>query len=309
MANYQGEILAELTRNNLVESVHSGHLVILNGDGSIDLSKGDISLPIFPRSAVKVIQASAMVRAGLKLPPDKLALVCSSHSGSKLHLNLTLQILEQAGLSESDLQCAFDKPLGEKERIEWGERAATRLAMNCSGKHAGMLATCVAAGWNINTYLDLNHPLQIAYKKELEELAEEKVANETFDGCGAPLFAIGTKGLARAIHKVTISKDPVHQEVLGACREYPINMTGENRKEARLMEQVPGLFLKDGAEAVEVISLQDGRTAALKIADGSARAIETITGAILQRWGIGVTINPVNVMGGANIVGGMRAVL
>ena len=155
MSNFQGEVLAELTRNGLVESLHAGHLLILNSDGSVDLSKGDINAPIFPRSSVKIIQATAMVRAGLKLPADLLALVCSSHSGSKLHQDSVLKILESANLNESDLQCAFDKPLGEKERSEWGAREATRLAMNCSGKHAGMLAACVAAGWDIKNYLNL----------------------------------------------------------------------------------------------------------------------------------------------------------
>jgi len=309
MSNFQGAVLAELTRNGLVESLHYGHLVILNADGSIDLSKGDIDLPIFPRSSVKVIQASAMVRAGLKLPPEQLALVCSSHSGSALHQETVLKILAGANLSEGDLQCAFDKPLGEKERSEWGNKDATRLAMNCSGKHSGMLAACVAAGWDTNTYLNMDHPLQVAYKKELEELAGEKVSNETFDGCGAPLFAISSKGLARAIHKVTISADPVHQEIMAACRANPGMMTGEDRKEVKLMRQVPGFFMKDGAEAVEVMSLPDGRTAVLKIADGSARAIQTIAGAILERWGFKVNIDPVPVYAAGNIVGGMRAVL
>ena len=309
MSNYQGEILAELTRNGLVESVHSGHLVILNKDGSIDLSKGDINLPIFPRSSVKVIQATAMVRAGLKLPADQLALVCSSHSGSESHQLTVLKILSGAGLSESDLQCAFDKPLGEKERNEWGNKEATRLAMNCSGKHAGMLAACVAAGWDTKTYLNMDHPLQVAYKKELEELTGEKVSNETFDGCGAPLFAISSKGLAKAIHAITVSNDPVHKEIMDACRAYPVMMTGEERKEVKLMKQVPGLFMKDGAEAVEVMSLSDGRTAVLKIADGMPRAIQTIAGAILKRWGFDVKVDPINVMAAQNIVGGMRAVL
>ena len=309
MSNYQGEILAELTRNKIVESVHSGHLLILNNDGSVDLSKGDTGLPIFPRSAVKVIQATAMVRAGLKLPAEQLALACSSHSGSKLHQDAVLKILAGTGLSESDLQCAFDKPLGERERSEWGDKAATRLAMNCSGKHAGMLATCVAAGWNINNYLNLDHPLQVAYLSELEELAGEQVSNKTFDGCGAPLFALSTKGLARAIQKVTLSKDPVHQEVMSACRANPAMMTGAERKETKLMKQVPGLFMKDGAEGVEVLSLEDGRSLALKSSDGSARAIPTVVAAVLKEWGVSISIDPIKVMGGANVVGEMRAVL
>jgi L-asparaginase II len=309
MSNFQGAILAELTRNGLVESVHSGHLVILNSDGSIDSSKGDINLPIFPRSSVKVIQATAMVRAGLKLPAEQLALVCSSHSGSELHQSTVLNILASVGLDESALQCAFDKPLGEKERNEWGNKEATRLAMNCSGKHAGMLAACVAAGWDTKTYLNQDHPLQVSYRKELEELSGEKISNETFDGCGAPLFAISTLGLAKAIHAVTISNDPVHQEIMNACRANPIMMTGEERKEVKLMKQVSGLFMKDGAEAVEVMSLPDGRTAVLKIADGMPRAIQTIAGAILNRWNFDVKVDPINVMAAQNVVGGMRAVL
>ena len=309
MSNYQGAILAELTRNKIVESVHSGHLLILNADGLVDLSKGDIGLPIFPRSAVKVIQATAMVRAGLKLPSEQLALACSSHSGSKLHQDTVLKILAGAGLSESDLQCAFDKPLGEKERIEWGNKEATRLAMNCSGKHSGMLATCVAAGWDTKSYLNLDHPLQLAYLKELEELAGEKVSNSTFDGCGAPLFAISLLGLAKAIQKVTLSKDPVHTEIMNACRANPVMMTGDDRKETKLMKQVAGLFMKDGAEGVEVMSLPDGKTAVLKISDGSPRAIQTIAGAILKRWGISVAIEEVPTYAAGNVVGGIRATL
>jgi L-asparaginase II len=309
MANQIGEVLAELTRNGLVESRHAGHLVILNADGSIDLSKGDINAPVFPRSSVKVIQASAMVRSGLKLPPEQLALVCSSHSGSALHQDTVLKILSSANLTESDLQCAFDKPLGEKERIAWGAKEATRLAMNCSGKHAGMLATCVAAGWDTKSYLNLDHPLQLAYLKELEELAGEKVSNSTFDGCGAPLFAISLLGLAKAIQKVTLSKDPVHTEIMNACRANPAMMTGEDRKETKLMKQVAGLFMKDGAEGVEVMSLPDGRTAVLKISDGSPRAIQTIAGAILKRWGIDVAIEQVPTYAAGNVVGGIRATL
>jgi L-asparaginase II len=302
-------VLAELTRNGVVESFHVGQLVVLKSDGAVDLIKGDASLPVFPRSSVKVIQATAMVRAGLKLPANLLALTCASHSGAAEHQNGVLEILKSVGLDESALQCAFDKPLGEKERNDWGDKAPTRLAMNCSGKHSGMLAACVAAGWDTKTYLEMDHPLQVSYRKELEALAGEKVSNKTFDGCGAPLFAISVAGLARAIHNVTISKDPVHQEIMNACRAHPEMMTGVDRKETKLMRQVPGLFMKDGAEAVEVISMQDGRTAVLKISDGNARAIGTISAAILKHWGHPVEVEPVNVMAGPNIVGGMRAVL
>ena len=307
--DFRGEVLAELTRNALVESIHTGHLIMLNADGSVHKSKGSVDMPIFPRSSVKCMQASAMVRNGLKLEPRLLALVEASHSGAGMHQEGVLEILAGAGLSESDLQCAFDKPLGDAERIAWGEKAATRLAMNCSGKHAGMLATCVVNGWDIKTYLNADHPLQVAVLAEIESLAGAKVSNKTFDGCGAPLFALTTRELANAIRNITISKDPVHIEVMNAARGYPEMVAGDDRLTTRTMKSVPGLFMKEGAEAVEVASMSDGRTLVFKISDGSWRAFGAIMHAALLEWGITTTEEAFNVYGGANIVGGMRAVL
>jgi L-asparaginase II len=307
--NFQGEVLAELTRNGLVESVHSGHLIMLNADGSDHKVKGSVDMPIFPRSSVKCMQASAMVRNGLKLEPRLLALVEASHSGAAIHQEGVLEILAGAGLSESDLQCAFDKPLGDAERIAWGEKPATRLAMNCSGKHAGMLATCVINGWDIKTYLNADHPLQVAVLTEIEGLVGAKVSNKTFDGCGAPLFAVTTRELANAIRNITISKDPVHIEVMSAARAFPEMVAGDGRLTTRTMQSVVGLFMKEGAEAVEVASMSDGRTLVFKISDGSWRAFGAIMHAALLEWGITTTEEAFNVYGGANIVGGMRAVL
>jgi len=307
--DFRGEVLAELTRNGLVESIHTGHLIMLNADGSVHKIKGSVDMPIFPRSSVKCMQASAMVRNGLKLEPRLLALVEASHSGAQMHQAGVLEILASVGLNESDLQCAFDKPLGDAERIAWGDKAATRLAMNCSGKHAGMLATCVANGWDIKTYLNADHPLQVAVLNEIESLVGAKVSNKTFDGCGAPLFAVTTRELATAIRNITISKDPVHIEVMNAARAHPEMVAGEGRLTTRTMQSVPGLFMKEGAEAVEVASMADGRTLVYKISDGSWRAFGAIMHAALLEWGITTKEEAFNVYGGANIVGGMRAVL
>jgi hypothetical protein len=307
--DFRGEVLAELTRNGLVESIHTGHLIMLNADGSVHKIKGSVDMPIFPRSTVKCMQASAMVRNGLKLEPRLLALAQASHSGAAMHQAGVLEILAGVGLNESDLQCAFDKPLGDAERIAWGDKPATRLAMNCSGKHAGMLATCVANGWDIKTYLNADHPLQVAVLAEIESLAGAKVSNKTFDGCGAPLFALTTRELANAIRNITISKDSVHVEVMNAARGYPEMVAGEGRLTTRTMKSVPGLFMKEGAEAVEVVSMSDGRTLVFKISDGSWRAFGAIMHAALLEWGITTTEEAFNVYGGANIVGGMRAVL
>ena len=199
--------LAEVIRNEMVESVHYGHLVLLNSEGEIQLAIGDINLPIFPRSCVKPLQARAMVNAGLNLEPKLLALVTASHSGSETHIEIVRQILNSVGLAESALQCALDKPLGEVERKKWGDAEPTRIAMNCSGKHAGMLATCITNNWPIENYLAMDHPLQKLILEEIESASGEKSVNKTFDGCGAPLFAISTLGLARAIQNVTVGAE------------------------------------------------------------------------------------------------------
>ena len=140
-------------------------------------------------------------------------------------------------------------------------------------------------------------------------MAGAKVANKTFDGCGAPLFALSTRELANAIRNITISKDPVHVEVMNAARAFPEMVAGEGRLTTRTMQSVPGLFMKEGAEAVEVASMTDGCTLVFKISDGSWRAFGAIMHAALLEWGITTTEEALNVYGGANIVGGMRAVL
>lgn len=302
-----GEILVEVVRNEMVESLHSGHLLILDGNGRKTLSLGSTERAIYPRSAIKAIQASAMVRSGLKLDPKLLALVCSSHAGTSEHMDGALAILKSAGLDESALKNTPDKPLGDKERRAWGDNAPTSLAANCSGKHSGMVATCVLNGWDIANYLNPNHELQSACRKELETLAGEKVSQVAVDGCGAPLFAITLSGLAKAIHALTTSEDPIHQEVINACRKFPKMISGEGRLPTLAMEKVAGLFCKDGAEGVVVLSLQDGQTMVWKISDGSFRGAAQLMAAGLARMGIKVEFEPEKVLGGGQVVGEIRA--
>jgi L-asparaginase II len=282
---------------------------MLNSDGSVHLSTGDPTQLTYPRSTIKSIQTSAMIRSGLKLEPRLLALVSSSHSGAAMHQDGALEILATVNMSEKDLQNAKDKPLGEIERRTWANNEPTRLAMNCSGKHAGMLATCVAAGWPTANYLDPDHPLQIAIKKELEALAGEEVSLTSADGCGAPLFLLSLHGLARAMRAITISIDPIHQSVVQACRDFPEMVAGEKRLTTRLMREVPGLFMKEGAEGVEVATLADGRTIVFKISDGSIRPFETLMVAALAEFGISVEDRTEPVYGGSEVIGSIRACL
>jgi L-asparaginase II len=300
---FAGEVLAKVTRGDLVESLHLGHLIVLNADGSTYLSKGSPELPIYPRSAIKSLQAAAMLKAGLKVDVDELAIVCASHSGSQKHIDLVTKMLTTRDISISQLKNAVDKPLGEKEKISWGDKAPSQLAQNCSGKHAGMLIICQQNGWDMKSYLDLGHPLQVAIKNEIEELSGEKVSATSIDGCGAPLFAISLIGLARAISNLVKSKDELYQKIVLACTKYPELVAGEGRLTTRMMEAVPGLFMKEGAEGIEVCALPDGRVIAIKIIDGSWRPVAPIIMEIFKRWGVEMPDESVKIYGGGSVIG------
>jgi len=306
---FNDAVLAEYVRDGVVESEHRGFLAMLNTDGTIFKSLGDIETKIYPRSTVKCAQASAMVRHGLKLEPRLLALAQSSHSGAAMHMDGVREILASVGLDESALQCALDRPLGDAERRAWGDAAPTRIAMNCSGKHAAKIATCVINNWPVASYLEQAHPLQVAIKAELEELASEKITVTSTDGCGAPLFLISVIGLARAIQKITMSADPVHESVMEAARTFPEMVGGKGRHNTEMMQEVSGLFMKDGAEAVNVSSLSDGRTFVFKVSDGSLRAFRTIVHVCLKYYGIDTKLEPEKVMGGPRVIGTIRATI
>ena len=300
-------VLAEYVRSGVVESQHRGFLVALNADGSVNLELGDSSHLIFPRSTVKSFQAAAMVRNGLQLEPRLLALGASSHSGSPEHIAAVREILSTVGLDESALQCMLDKPLGEPERRAYGDQAPTRIAMNCSGKHAAMLVTCVKNGWSIENYLDADHPLQVACREELENLSGEKITLISTDGCGAPLFLISVAGLARAVRAITISTDIAHSSVLEASRAYPEMVAGEGRLTTTMIREVSGLYMKDGVEAVEVASMPDGRTLVFKVTDGSIRPFRVLVHAGLKRLGVDSPYEIEPVLGGGKVIGEIRA--
>jgi L-asparaginase II len=302
-----GEVLLEVVRNDLVESVHAGHLLILDATGKTVLQLGDIDSLIYPRSAVKSLQASAMLRAGAKLTDQQIALACASHAGSPQHLAVALSTLASVGLDESALRNTPDKPLDPKERAAWGDKAASSLAANCSGKHSAMLATCVANNWDTKSYKNPAHPLQIAIKKEFEELSGEKISKVAVDGCGAPLFALSLKALANAVRNLTISSDLIHQRVVNACRTNPVLVSGVGRLPTLLMEKVNGLFVKDGAEGVMIISTAKGEVIVWKMSDGSQRGAGALAVATLSHLGISVDIEREKVLGDGQVVGEIRA--
>ena len=300
-------VLAQLVRSGLVESTHSGHLILISSDGTDLLTLGDVDAEMYPRSAIKSLQAAAMVRSGLNLNDEQLALVCASHGGTVRHQEVALEILQSVGLTESDLQNTPDRPLDHEARIAWGANPATSLAANCSGKHAGMLATCVTNGWDIKNYLDIDHPLQIAIAKEITELTGQKINRVSTDGCGAPLFSMSTRSIAVAARNMRINNDPIFTKLINACLKHPEMILAEGAFDTRIMRAVPGLFVKGGAESVMLASLPDGRAIAWKISDGSNRVNGPLMKAALAKFGITIEGEDIDVLGGGTLVGSLSA--
>ena len=192
-------VLAEVIRSGRTESTHRGSVHVLDEHGNAVISAGSASRPMFPRSASKPMQAAAMVDSGLGLDGKLLALAAASHSGEDYHVAGVREILAAVGLDETHLRCPPDLPLDEQARsaLLKSGGSADRVHMNCSGKHAAMLASCVAAGWPIASYTNPGHPLQQRIRQTVERLAGEPVTAVGVDGCGAPLLAISVAGLAR----------------------------------------------------------------------------------------------------------------
>src|SRR6478735_2159825 len=229
-------ILVEVTRSGFVESVHRGRVAVTAPDGALHASLGAEFAPMYPRSANKPLQAVGMLRAGLDLDEELLALVCASHSAEAMHLDGVRQILARSGLDEAALQNQPDWPLDDAAREAAIRSGAvkTRLAMNCSGKHAGMLATTVHNGDDVTTYRDPDHPTQLAILRAVDDLAHEQARQLTIDGCGAPLYAISLYALARAFGELVQASEGPVAKVAAAMREHPEYVSGSTRDELAL---------------------------------------------------------------------------
>jgi L-asparaginase II len=309
-------VVAEVARSGFAESRHRGAVAGLGADGGQVISVGRTDVPFLPRSANKPLQATAMLGCGLNLDAELLALSAASHSGEDFHVDGVRKILSEAGLSEDDLRCPASWPLHiptAHRLIAHGE-GISRIRMNCSGKHAAMLATCAANGWPTASYTDPGHPLQQEIRRTIEELAGERSTATGVDGCGAPLFALTLAGLARAFRAMVLAGTGTPaRRVADAMRAYPEWTSGTDRDERRLMSAVPGLLLKSGAEGVDAFAFGYGdgaRAGAVKVDDGGQRARTPVTVAVLRQLGVVVPddLATVPVTGGDAVVGEVRAV-
>jgi L-asparaginase II len=309
--------LVAAVRDGLVESVHYGSAIALAADGSVAATAGHPQAPSYPRSALKPLQAVAMVRAGLDLPADLLALAAASHSGSAAHRDGTRRILDLHGLAATDLENSSDLPYGTAEREDWLRNGGrpTQTTQNCSGKHAAMAATCVINGWPVRGYLDPSHPLQQLVARTVTELTGEAPAALSTDGCGTPLFALTLGGMARAFGRIAraASIAATHDDgrpgagsaeaAVGlAMQQHPDMVAGEGRDVTDLMRLLPGAVAKDGFEGVQLVGLADGSAVAVKISDGGDRARMPATVRLLDA--LGVDIDPLAGIATAPVLGG-----
>ncbi|WP_395690778.1 asparaginase [Nocardioides sp.] len=307
------EVVAQLVRSGFVEGHHRGSVVALGSDGDVDWSVGAVDAPILSRSCLKPLQALGMLRLGLELPTDLIAIACASHSGEQIHLEAVRRLLDSAGLDDSALRTPPDMPLDDEERdvVLRAGGGPTSLQMNCSGKHAAMLATCVLHGWELETYLDPEHPLQRGIRATIEELTGE-TAQVAVDGCGAPVLSCSLTGLATAFRRLAVAQSGAERLVADAIRQHPELVSGTRRDERALLTAVPGSIGKAGAESCYVVALADGRAFALKIDDGSARARPVVMAAALRRSGVdqeqGVDAAALRRTGEKPLLGGGRVV-
>ena len=316
--------LAVVERSGFVESRHVGMAVVLAPDGTIAAKLGDPTALILPRSSLKPLQALACLTAGAPLEGDRLALATASHSGTDRHVAVVRDILAAAGLGEDDLGCppAWPGDTATRDELVRELNPPARIRMNCSGKHAAMLLTCVTNGWDPAGYLAPEHPLQANIRDVIERLVGEKSAVTAIDGCGAPVYTTTLFGLARAIHRIGNSSPTspfaLHRSagtLVQAVRENPWAIDGPGRPDTVVIERL-GVFAKGGAAGVMVMVAPDGTTVALKVLDGSGRAATAVALRLLERAGAlaaadvadTMTRLPLSITGGGQEVGAIRPV-
>jgi L-asparaginase II len=309
-------LLAQVTRNGWVESVHAGHAVIVDPDGMVVRSWGRPADPVLPRSSNKPLQAAGMVGAGLELAGAQLAIAAASHSGESFHLDTVRAVLAGGGLTEADLANTPALPYGPAAQMAWIRAGGgpTSLTQNCSGKHAAMLRTALALAAPLTDYVDPAHPVQRAAAAGIERLSGERIVATGIDGCGAPVAAISLVGLARAFSRMVLAgASTAEGRVAAAMAAHPAHVGGTDRDVTLFMAALPGAIAKDGAESVHAFALPDGHAGALKVADGSERARAAVAVALLRHLGVDPIVltasGPASILGGGRPVGSVDAVI
>ena len=293
-------ILIEQTRGTYVENRHRGAFVIADAEGNIIASAGDIARPVFPRSAIKSIQALAMVTSGaierFDLTDEELALACASHHGEDVHVLGVTSFLGHVGLSATDLECGAHQPTNARAReaLRRAGEEPTALHNNCSGKHSGMLSVARALGVDTHDYVTRNHPVQVAVRRAIEtvvggQLSEDRCGT---DGCSIPTWAAPLSGFAQGFARMATGEGlpddlaRAAHRIFDATTSHPLLVAGTGHLDTLVMEAFGGRVMqKGGAEGVQCGAIRDkGWGYALKIDDGNMLASQTLVANLLLRF-------------------------
>src|SRR6218665_308221 len=273
--------LGTVERSGFVESRHAGPAVVFSPEGDVIRQLGETTAAVFARSCLKPFQALAVMTSGIVLRGVDAAIAPSSHTGTVAHVELVRKLLARENIPENALGCPRDEPSDATTRealIRTGASATSPLYISCSGKHAAMLLACVANDWPLAGYLEPEHPVQKRILDVITRFTGERPDGTGIDGCGAPVYAITLRGLARGIQKVTQSQASspfaIHREAAAlteAVRENSWAVAGPGQPDTIAISRL-GVFAKSGAEGLVVMSAANGTTAAVKVLDGSSRA-------------------------------------
>ncbi|WP_245588512.1 asparaginase [Deinococcus pimensis] len=284
-------------RGGMRESAHRVHVAVVDPSGHLVASAGDADLVTFPRSSSKPVQALPLAEAVPDLSTEELAIACASHAGTDEHLRVVRRLLERAGLGPGALRCGTHPPFDADAALALACRgeAPGALHHNCSGKHAGMLLTCVARGWPVEGYTEPDHPLQQEILMLHAELGGTDDVIAGRDGCSVVAVATHLHAAGRIFARFAAPSGPhagTLERVFTAMSGHPFLIAGRGRLDTELMPRVAGAMSKMGAEGFFGLALRETARGplgvAIKVEDGGERARAHVTLAVLEALGVEV---------------------
>jgi len=294
-------VTVEATRGERIESAHRGAGAVVDADGRVVLAFGDAERSVYPRSAVKALQALPLVESGaadrLGLSDNEIALACASHSGSEAHVAAVRAMLAKAGYDEGELECGAHWPLGETEAraLAHSGKTPTALHNNCSGKHAGFICVACAMGVDPKGYVAPDHPVQREVTAAIEAMTGARLSEETrgVDGCSIPTYAVPLLALARGFARLGTGQGLPRERGRAVARiracvaAHPVTVAGRGRFDTEVMSLIGArVFLKSGAEGVICAALPEaGLGLVVKADDGAGRAAQVMIAALIRRFG------------------------
>lgn len=279
-------LLGKVVRNGVVEAEHHGAIAVVDPDGNLVASMGDIDRQFYGRSSLKPFQGRAALDLGARVSGPGLAVACASHGGLPIQIAYTRQMLARVGLTEEALQTPPAWPMAEDEArrlVAAGANEPRPIWHNCSGKHAAMLQACVASGLPVETYLEPDHSLQAHIRTRLVEALGHPMSEPAVDGCGAPVYEVSVRSMATGFVRLGTHQD--YADIWTAMHRYP-GLVGENPRIDQLAATIAEAAAKVGAEGLIGLALRSRFGIAVKSWDGSTRGIEAGVVGTMEQLGL-----------------------